>query len=489
MATGVSLYQHPEYQRMLEEWQLYRDLYQGDHDTLVSKYLVKHAAEVKEDADANKIFATRCLRTRYLNLQEILVSLWLSIFFRNPGTADAQLTAMLGDEINNIDGKGSSLFTFVKEVTKYVLNDGKVFVGADAFPLAQGISEARARELGARPFLECWQALDVPDWQLETADSARFGKFNMLRREFEVLQPRARATQEPSIVRMSHELFRESGKFVTQIYRGELDDQGNIKRDPQTNEPIYLPVGTIPTELTEVPVVCIDDESWMKGAAQEILRHFNLRSNLDNTNYHQGYEKLVAVGVNDEQQRIALAANIVACVPENGDLRSIPASQAVGLENAVSGAVQNVFNVGLNQLRQIAADSKASQAEGSQAAEREYTKSLVESELETIETVINHALKFYAEFKGIPNFKGEYHLDKEIEDEDWDQWLRVWGAVRDDAKQLSPATAKAAVKKAIKKLKFDDEDELLAEVEAAKIKVEPQEDPSRQALIRATARG
>ena len=486
MASTVQLFEHPRYIEMIENWQLYQDLYDGDHDTLVNKYLVPHALEAKKDAAANELFATRARRTRYLNLQEIIVSLWLSIFFKSAGTPDAALTTMLGDEIDNIDGKGSSLFTFTKEVTKNLILLGDSYVMADAFPLAVS-TESQARAAGARPFLELLTPLEVRDWQIENQDSVRFGKFNALRREFDTLLPRKRLSQRPIIQRVSHELFLDGGRFKLQIYLGQIDAQGNEVRNPQTGERVWTDGGIITSDLSEIPVAYVHSDSWLKGASQEVLRHFNLRSNLDNTNYHQGYEKLVAIGVTTEEQRINLAANVVACLPENGDLRSIPASQATGLENAVAGSVQNVFNVGLNQLRQIAADSKVGQTADAQAKEREYTTSLVESELETIETLINQALGYYAELKGKP--AGTYSLNKEIEDENFDQWLRVYGAIRDELTRNYPDVNKAAIKKAISKLKLDDEDELLASVDAAVAQPESQQDPARQDLIRQAARG
>lgn len=489
MATnGVQLYQHPRYRQMLAEWQLYQDLYEGEHSTLTGKYLWYHALERKGDADAGIIRNCRIERTRYLNLEEILVSLLVSIFFRNEGTASKELIAMMGDEIKNVDGKGSSLFTFVKSVGQNVIHYGDTYVSADAFPLAAG-SEAQARDRGARPFLELLTPLEVPDWQVETDDPARFGKLNALRREFDVLVPRSRLNSQPETRRVSHELFMDGNKFAVQVYLGELDEQGNVVKDPQ-GEAVWTSGELIATDLVELPVAYVHCDSWLAGASQEILRHFNLRSNLDNVNYHQGYQKLAAIGVSNDEQRIALSANVVACLPENGDLRAIEAAQAVGLENAVTNSLQNVFNVGLNQLRQIAADSKVGQTADAQSKEREYTTSLVESELQTIETLINQALGYYAEFKGKDGTNCTYTLDKEIEDEDFDKWLRVYGSIKDELASNYPDVNKAAVKKAISQLHLDDEEELLQAVDAAVIKTpEAQADEERQGLLNKFARG
>ena len=81
MTTGVQLYTHPEYKRAVNDYVLWRDLYEGDHATLVKKYLWYHGLEKKADDTASELRRAREERTRYLNFIEIMVSLWISIFF------------------------------------------------------------------------------------------------------------------------------------------------------------------------------------------------------------------------------------------------------------------------------------------------------------------------------------------------------------------------------------------------------------------------
>lgn len=489
MADTIRLYQHPYYTLMRDRWTLYKDLYEGYHEKLVeSQYLWMHGLEKKDDDEqAQALRAAREQRTRYLNLMEIMVSLWTSIFFRNKPTPDDALAAMLKEEIDNIDGQGTSLYSFVKDdVLKSILLYGPTYILADAFPLSVA-TEAQAREAGARPFLECLSPLEVPDWQIETQDSKRFGKFNVLRREFDVLKPRTRASEQPLIQRVSHELFRQDNKFHTQIYLADLDDKGAIRKD-QSGHTVWRPGALQTTDLQEIPVVHADCDSWLKDVAEEVLRHFNLRSNLDNVNYYQGYQKMFAKGVdlNNPQARIALSSYVISGLPVDGDIIFGEPVNTTSLESALSGSVQNIFNVGLNQLRSIAADSKVGQTADAQAREREYTTSQVESELETIENLINRAFVPYAEFKGQSNFKGKLELDKEVESEDLDSWLKIYFAFKDDFAQNYPEVTKESVKKAITKLKLGREEELLDTVENTAL--EPLE-PEREDLIAQIARG
>ena len=68
---------------------MWRDLYVGDHDTMVNNYLFRHENERKPEG--KDLLSTRMERTRYLNLQETNVSVLRSLFFRKSGAADEQL--------------------------------------------------------------------------------------------------------------------------------------------------------------------------------------------------------------------------------------------------------------------------------------------------------------------------------------------------------------------------------------------------------------
>lgn len=471
MSTGVQLYTHPEYKRMVPHYEMWRDLYEGDHSTLVKKYLWYHGLEKKADDDATQLRRAREERTRYLNFIEIMVSLWTSIFFKEDPIADKATLAMLGDDINNVDGYGTSLNTFVKNhVLRSVLIYGPAYVLADAFPMAAR-TQAEARAQGARPYLELIQPLDVKDWHVENANSARFGRFNMLRREFDVMAPRLSSRDIVRMQRVSHEMTVQDGRYQTQVYYSELDDAGvPVEKDPKTGEAAFQVGDVIRGDLPEIPLSYMPGESWIKDVAQETLRHFNLRSNYDNINYFQGYQKIFIKGVDgtDDNERKAMSAYVISFLkrPDADVIFGEPVNTG-SLENALSESVSNIFKVGLNQLRMIAADSRAPQAADAQSQEREHTNALVVSTLEEIETLINSALKDYAAFKGQPNFTGKYELNKEVEQEDFDQWVSVYTAFKDELSRNYPEVNKQAVKKAVQKLSLGNEEKILQMIDDA----------------------
>lgn len=470
MANGVQLYRHPQYLQMQARWEMWRDLYDGDHDTICQKYLWYHALERKSDTDAAELRAARVQRTRYLNFLELIISIWGSIFFRNEPKPDQATADMLGEYSDDIDGQGSSLYSFVKDrvLLNYLLY-GDVYILADAFPFS-ATTQLQARQSGARPFLEVMDPLQVVDWDIETGNPARLGQFNVFRHEFDVLMPRMTATEMPLRARVSHSLELVDGKYTIKIYRSPIDQAtGNfLTSDPQSGLPVFNLVETVDTQLDSIPIAYIKGDSWIKDVAEETLRHLNLRSNLDNINYYQGYQKMFAKGIdpNAPDQIKALSAYVISILPRDGDMIFAEPVNTSSLEAALSECVNNIFKIGLNQIRSLSSDSKQVQAADSASQEKDYTYAQVESAIEDIENGVEQALNNFARFQGKEGFNAEYKIDREIKSEDMAQWIQIYTAFQDKFTNNYPDVDRAAVKKAICKLSLPNEEELIKGVDA-----------------------
>ena len=120
--NGVKFYDHPEYTENQESLETYRVLYEGDREKLIGqKYLWPHELEYSNQSASTdpmtgtsetvgqKIRKIRSMRSRYFNLFEPVISTWISMALSKPVRLDEETARMLGDEVHNIDGKGSSL--------------------------------------------------------------------------------------------------------------------------------------------------------------------------------------------------------------------------------------------------------------------------------------------------------------------------------------------------------------------------------------------
>lgn len=485
----TTLYQHPTYRRLSPQWSKWRDLYDGDHGTLTRpEYLWLHAIESKpRDPVARAVRSAREQRTRYLNLNEIIVSLWSSLIFKESIQFDQEAQALLDETggLFDIDGQGTSFQDLAIRAFEHYALFGKSILLVDSFPISAG-SRAEEQALGLRPFIDLIHPLAAPDWSKEDANPARLGKYNFFRHEFDLVLPRESSESEPKTARFSHTLQVSGGRYQIVIHSVGIDEAQEILPefyDSKTRQIMWQPVGVVDTSLSDIPLSVIEGESWVKDVSEEALRYHNLRSTKDNVEFNQGYQKIFISGINgsDEQQVLALSEYTIPFIPENASVTVVPPVSTAELAASVEQSLANVFKVGLNQYRALPADSRAVQSAETQNAEQQNPIALVQSTIAQLEGHLNRALGFYAQLSGINNFSGKVELSKELDHEDWSEFLTTWQAMRDTLSRV-PGAETAVAKKALQKLDFDEQTtaQLMAAADSASIATPTPQPQARQ---------
>jgi len=295
-----------------------------------------------------------------------------------------------------------------------------VCVIADA-PRGGAVNAEEETTKGLRPFLKSIHPLNVHDWVFEKRDHSRLNRLNMLRYVYLEELPRS-DTDEPVRRLYSDSYVRTEGGIVLKRYQGAEFKQYDMPTDRQTADGWQL-IEEIPLAQQEIPGVLWFGQSWMKDAAQEIIRHFNLRSALDNVNYYQGYQKLFVKGGTNmsDDQRKALAEYIMGLLSEGQDIISIDAIDPVGLEKAVAQAREDALRAALNQLRTLPGDSREAMGAEASVEQRRDTTNLVREALGELEDIVTKAVQAYATFKDrtylTKQFEGRFILNKDVTDQ------------------------------------------------------------------------
>lgn len=463
----MQLFEHPEYVQNKRLFQKWHDLYEGDHEILRrADYLFYHSLERtkggndNEQLRINQMRKDREQRTRYLNVPEIVMSLWLSMLFRRHYELDESAKALLEEYEQDIDGKGTSLFTFIKrDVMETRLLYGQVFVLADAYP-GEATNLSEEQEIGMRPFLEVISPLALKDWDIEARDPKRAGKFNFLRHEFKATLPRMSPTDKPETKLFSNSLQLKDGIYVVQQHSVSLDANGNYTdRNASDGSANWTEEGDpIVTALEEIPVAYIKDESWLKDVCEETLRHFNLRSMKDSIEFAQGFQKIFITGIDfsNPQAVKALSEFTISGLPENSAVLTVEPVSTADLRASVSEALENAFKVGLNQLRQIPQDSRAVQGADTLQEDKDNTIALLDSTISEVETLLNESIRTFARFKGIEDFDGKISLNQELTEKSIDQLVQLWQGFS-DLYSGNDVVTKEMAKKVVRKLDFDEE--------------------------------
>lgn len=421
-----TLYKHPDYIENLENWTLYRDLFEGKHDVLTQDiYLWPHILESNSSDGAIKIKTLRKLRTRYLNVTEPVISRYRSLFFKNDLIIPEQINDLFPPDYD-LSGTGDNLKTIFQEkaLITYLIY-GRVFIIADAFDHKP---KNRGDDQNASPTLWVLDPLAVVDWEIETQDPKRKGDLKFIRVEYTITEPRASATEQPITNIYSRE-YRYSENIYTVTTWKKADKKANADKKDQWDLVDSIPL----TGFDRIPVTYLFSESWIKDVAQETLRLFNFMSNRDNINYHQGYERTYFIGALNSAQEKAVAEYTAAVLPEGTTVQTLQASQPVALDLAIERSLNAIFRIAFNQNRTVSADSKAVESSDTQQESKEQLVSLVLSEIEQYEAFINDTVSNLMMFKvGTLEENPGIQVSRDIEDADISKQLELYSILRDE---------------------------------------------------------
>ena len=447
---GIKFYENPEYAASEEALETYRVLYEGNREELVSqKYLWPHELEFSNQAASTdpssgvsetvgaKIRRIRAMRSRYFNLFEPVISTWISLALSKPVRLDEETASMLGEDVHNIDGKGSSLQNFImNDLAVSYFRDGKACILVDA-PSNAASSLLEQRQAGFRPYLEMIDPMELKDWQM-ASEKSRHGLLDALRYEYEVIAPRNSLLEEPKEVEYTRLLQRDSeGQVFVSIYM----------EDEETEE--WLPVETdiLLEGFSELPVaLTMNNISWVRDVSELQLVLYNLMSAYYNQLNTQAFQRVFVSGDLQDKHLISISEYAVSVLPQDAKPYVIEPSSTDALVAAINQTVDQLYRVAFNRTRGVS--SSSNEAPGA-AALREMSTELIALLIHAVgelESCVNQALSHYARFKGIEDFGGRVIFSRDITADDVAMQIQMFLAYRDEIRNID-SWRKAHLKK------------------------------------------
>jgi len=456
--SQIKFSEHPDYADEAGEWQKLKDLHDGDHAVLVSNpdYLWPHELE-RRTVSGSDLRRIRELRTRYLNIMKSVATRWVSFLFRNDIIVPDAVKSMFGDEYNDVTGDGEGFQSFCKnQIGLNRVLFGKCLVLVDSFGV-KAETKAQAQALKIRPFVEVLSPLEVKDWQISD-EPERKGKFDFLRCEYQLIEPRTGPQEAPTISTYCKVFAVNNGVYTVSKYKAEKS--GNTI-EWKLDGSIQIP------ELSEIPIAgIINSESLLCDAAEQQLMLFNLMSAESSILNAQAFQKIFVTGVKGEDAKLAFSEYAVNFLPSDAAVTVIEAGSTDAISTAINATIDRLYKVAFNQVHGVAADSKEAPGAESQREAKEDFKAFVISIITEIEDVINQWIALYAQFKGQQNFTGKVELDKNISLDDIDKELAIFQAHKDDFKKV-PAAYKEIVRKRVNDMNLPNVDEIDKEIESA----------------------
>ena len=453
----MKLYEHPEYEEIKEDYELWHELYEGDQNELKqSKYLWLHELETKPaGAGIRKL---REQRSSYTNWAEVLVSLWTSILMRKDPIIPQEVMTLLGDLINDVDGEGTSLTSFIRDqIVANTFIYGKPIVKVDALGEKPN-SLAEEQDAIYRPFMQIIDPKSFKDWKLEKKDVKNLNKLQFCRLEYCEYSERNNATDPIEKMTISKVYIMREGKLNIDKYKLKTDNKGKSIGEPEWE----LIDNKVIADWDEIPITFSESISWLRDVSPHILKYYNTESVIDNVTLMQGHQRIFVIGDVGNVEVVSLSESGLNSLPTGSTIEVIAPTDTTGPERRLQSILGNIIRVGLNQLK-MQIEGQAVESADTLQQVKDNTIGLIQAELENVENVINKAVELWAKYKGQDGFKSEIAFDIEDVKDNIDEIVKLILVFRDDVSRL-PMVKEKLINWFINKMDFEDKDELYEEV-------------------------
>lgn len=481
----VDFYDHPEYTEKYPDWVKYRDLFDGYHRVLTASqgYLWPHELEfstrrVSEHESltvGEKLRGLRARRSRYLNLMEPIISTYTGLLFNGGIAFDKEVQALLGDDIEDIDGQGTSFENFIKDnVSKPYFLYGKPTIFVDA-PANEATSLLEQQQLGFRPYMEVLSPLTIKDWQLNKSG------YTSIRYEYELLNIRENLREEPRLILYCKELTQEAGGFSARVYAQDKDKRWQLTSERFISGWESLPVSSV-----------FNNDSWVKDVADLNLVLFNLMSAYYNQLNSQAFQRIFISGESlGDRYQMAISEYTAVVLPGNVAVTTVEPSDMTALTNASDRTIDNIYRVAFNRSKSLAVASKESPSADAQREQSVELNALLKQAASEIEACVNSAIKDYAKYKtGVEDFQGGISIKTDFSSADFTEQMDIWLAHRDEIKKVLP-WKKAYLKRVAEEQEFPEEEqsEIVDAIDALKEEPDPFDVARRSGLIPPNGKG
>lgn len=474
--TGeISLGKNIEFKESIVQLELQRDCYDNVTETMRDeKYLLRHNLETKRDGA--RYYRQRQSRTFPINFAAPIVDTWQDLFMKREPIVPVEVKDLFNGFADNVDGEGNDIVSYLESKMlrdRFVHGNPTTLVDA---PNNTALNPSQERAQGIRPFLIDISRIKMVDWSVEKGMSVRCGRYNFMCYQYRAHKPRQSFRDEDVMLWYRRCFFRDlsegSPKVYSQIFsaKNESSEKWEIESDPLLLE-----------GFDEIPVYTMFTGDWISDICSQVLKYINLESTLDNILYYQGYRHTFVSGNVPPNERGKLSEYSLVLLPENSNVISIPAENPSALLERLASTENNIWRLGLQQIRQVPTNSKVGQSADSQIQEKEGTINLVKRNIGAFENFANQIVKGVAEYHNETAYNPEIHritFNRDISETDINNTVLVLNTLRKEMSRM-PTLRKAVVSQIIRSLNLpediqnqvDDEIEKLPEDEFSDTRV------------------
>lgn len=477
---------HPEFTHYLPTYLAINDFVNGSR-AAVAKYLIPYATESASTKGGSAAFSTRLKRLYNKNLCEPPLVIHLGHLSQEievdgigPGSA---LEAIAAD----MTGFGMKLENFYRELLYCYLHAGRVGVLIDG-PAIVEKSRTGAIARGERSYCTMFKAHQIRDWEYFETGPMR-GKFKRVVLQLApVVDEKDRNKKYDRVYVMeANEQVETTTKIASYSVQWKIlqDEEsgalldfvnGSMEAVPDSHsgERQFKIIDRGEIGLEEIPFVVIGDgvrDSVISGVWELNHATLNLNSTLTNIIYHQGFQRLLFAGVEEEEIRW-LSENIGAITRnEKAQVFTIEAGNPDAAFREIAILENRARRTALFEHNQLMSEeSKESPSAESKAMDTIARKKFYDYVLDLFEDKLAQVFRYIGMFEGEEDPTHAVTIEREYGLEDAAQAASEDGLAFSQAAQIGAIEVqKEILKRYIRKQNIDDElkKKLMANIDSA----------------------
>ena len=408
----------PLYSKQAARWSICRETIEGEDvvKALGEKYLPMASGK---DCEAKKQrYEAFKMRTPYVNFVGGAHGIMHAMIFRRTPTVRVDDNFKQSGLLENVDGKGRSLYQFTSDSVEDLLKTGFGAWVLDVPRAEQGLSKYEAEKRGIKPYLTYYPAESIINWYYDNSSGIRKLKCVVIKEDFEFFADEFSVQSE---VRYRVLRLNDKGIYEQVIYTPVYDSKIKNEKVLIGLETEIVPVYINDKPITYVPVVLlpheIPDKPPLFDLAMLNIHHYQLSADYTNgvhmttvpTGYITGYTEK-----EDGDDDITLGGDAFL-TEENSDARfGVLSCSGEGLEHGEKAIDKIESQIAGIFMKNIAPDKKTSETAEAAYVHRSGENARLATFARNVSEKLSQIIEWYGQWNGYTG-PVEIHLNYDYE--------------------------------------------------------------------------
>ena len=382
--------QHPEYKRLIDDWQMVKDCCEGQTSVKLKK--TKYLPVMADSSPNDDRYLAYLKRANYVNFTGRTKEGLTGAIFRE--APNVSLPSELEYLIENADGAGESLVSLTKDVTGEVVGRGRHVLLVDYPPLPDNLTQEQVELLAPKATINRYNCESFVNWKVETVNGQKILTMAVLKESYNASEDEF--DYEPDD---QYRVLRlQNGIYTQQLYRDEEPvDNPVIPRKADGSPFNMIPLFVIGAENNDTTV----DVPPLGDIAHLNIGHYRNSADLEENCFIHGQLTLgVSSSLSFDQFKesnpngIVVGAMAGHFLGEGGGFSVVQADKNQLADELMQRKEEQMRNLGARMISDSTSTKTATQSLIEQAGETSILSTISDNVSEGIQTCINWCGEF-----------------------------------------------------------------------------------------------